>query len=1441
MAARKIEYDFGGPIGATGIVFGLPVFMNVLYFACNDISGCPAPALLSPRSLTWDSLKAQIPWPEDGLGGFVSWEATAWLLAYYALSLVLYRVLPAQELFGTKLKETGKPLKYRFNAFSATVFQLVPCIVGTYMQGADFFVWTWITDNYLQLLSANIIIANIISVIVYVNSFNVKPGNPDMRELAVGGHTGNVIYDFFIGRELNPRVNIPLIGEVDVKAWLEMRPGLTGWLLLNLSFVAKQYRQYGFVSDSIVFIAAVQGYYVLEGQYAEAGILGMMDITTDGLGFMLTFGDIVWVPFLYSTQVRYLSTYPVHLGWQGLAIVGTIFAVGLYIFRSSNSQKSAFRKDPNDKAFKDMSFIQTKRGTRLLTGGWWGRARHINYFGDWLQSLPFCLPTGFAGYVILPAVSAAFESMEADAATMLDGRRVVPGQAAGWGMLFTYFYSAWFGFLLVHRERRDDAACQEKYGDDWETYKKTPVTPWFWFSKRGHPALLFFQTPSAMASTGVISYDEAKQHAFDSVLHRNSKANTGGLRAMVNKNSAANAAASQDYFQYWDDKKAEDETEKTRKERTSNYANLTRQYYNLATDFYEYGWSQSFHFCRFAYGESFHRAIARHEHYLAHNMGIGSDMKVLDVGCGVGGPAREIVKFTGAHVTGLNINEYQVERAGVYAEREGLSHRLKFVQGDFMKMPFPDNSFDAVYAIEATVHAPSLQGVYSEILRVLKPGGVFGVYEWLMTEDYDNDNLEHRRIRLDIEQGNGIAQMVKISHGVEAMQGAGFTLDQNRDLAATSDLDAAPWYWPLDSSLRHAQTAGDVVTVLRMNRMETVGLFPPGEAFPLPTLDEPPPELPLHDTVVDTTRTELVAELVVENSDEAPQEGSDAPQSESVEVEEIIDVTIEHTTTTTTTSAPIAADAVEEPPSETGDAPHFEPGLSCASIATSSLSVFGPGHEESSRDDLQVFEHDDAEVLDQLMEIVAPDPESSDDDDDEGDIETHAPALETQSRGSEEQAVQPGKRARAAPATAAAGRTRRATMDNKEAKEGAAPTPKRGRPAGRLSSAQKVADTPATGKKRGRPAATPASVKQVNGTPASGKRRGRPPGTPSTAQKTAGTPASGKKRGRPSATPASAKKAQDVPSATPKRGRPAATPASAQAKDTSVSEKRRGRPKAAEAAAPSTVKAVPTAGAGRGRRSARRTATATAPSAKPQGVAKRGRPPRSAAAKTVSFDKETKPGMRATARSTAPKANKVEMTKAPARAAKVTVANAAKPTGVTKRGRPARAAAPSAAAGAKPAARRGRAARAEVVPQKDDKTGSGVRRNARAAAAQKAESAKTTTETKGRRGRAAASTSSVTQETQPADKPKRGRPAKAKVEEAPLASAPTAPKSRKQQTAAPTPAPKAAPATTRGRPARKVAGVAKEKPPGKGAQKKAVGTVTPAAGTKRTRGRPKRA
>lgn len=132
-------------------------------------------------------------------------------------------------------------------------------------------------------------------------------------------------------------------------------------------------------------------------------------------------------------------------------------------------------------------------------------------------------------------------------------------------------------------------------------------------------------------------------------------------------------------------------------------------------------------------------------------------------------------------------------------------------------MSFPDNSFDAVYAIEATVHAPSLEGIYSEIFRVLKPGGVFGVYEWLMTDKYDNTNPAHREIRLGIEQGDGISNMEKIDVALAAVKAAGFELELNEDLA--DRVDPMPWYWPLSGNFRYLQSVFDIFTIWRLTKM----------------------------------------------------------------------------------------------------------------------------------------------------------------------------------------------------------------------------------------------------------------------------------------------------------------------------------------------------------------------------------------------------------------------------------------------------------------------------------------------------------------------------------------------------------------------------------------------------------------------------------------------
>ena len=150
---------------------------------------------------------------------------------------------------------------------------------------------------------------------------------------------------------------------------------------------------------------------------------------------MLVFGDLAWLPITYSIQSRYLALNPVHLGPLGVLAVLAINGLGYYIFRASNSQKNLFRTNPSDPKVAHLKTLQTKRGTRLLISGWWGTARHINYFGDWIMAWAWCLPTGF-------------------------------------GTPLTYFYVVYFAILLLHRERRDNEACERKYGEDWPAYRR---------------------------------------------------------------------------------------------------------------------------------------------------------------------------------------------------------------------------------------------------------------------------------------------------------------------------------------------------------------------------------------------------------------------------------------------------------------------------------------------------------------------------------------------------------------------------------------------------------------------------------------------------------------------------------------------------------------------------------------------------------------------------------------------------------------------------------------------------------------------------------------------------------------------------------------------------------------------------------------------------------
>ena len=233
--------------------------------------------------------------------------------------------------------------------------------------------------------------------------------------------------------------------------------------------------------------------------------------------------------------------------------------------------------------------------------------------------------------------------------------------------------------------------------------------------------------------------------------------------------------------------------------RAANYREFIDNYYNLVTDLYEYGWGESFHFAPRVPGESFRASIARHQHFIASRLNLRPGMRVADLGCGVGGPLREIARFSGSRIVGINISAYQIERARQETSRAGLDHLVEYLESDFTAVNEADASFDAAYAIEATCHAPDRVDVFREAYRLLEPGGCLASYEWCLTDRFDPFDTGHAQVKDDIELGTAIQDLISTDDADIAMQQAGFKLLETRDLAIPTG-PAIPWYEPLVGS-----------------------------------------------------------------------------------------------------------------------------------------------------------------------------------------------------------------------------------------------------------------------------------------------------------------------------------------------------------------------------------------------------------------------------------------------------------------------------------------------------------------------------------------------------------------------------------------------------------------------------------------------------------------
>lgn len=414
--------EFGGPPGVLGLALGLPiftVFLNQMIRPDYYIRGF---FYNFDFAQLWNGIK---PWHYY----FTRYDLWTYYIVWFVSLAVLDVILPGKHMHGLALRD-GTKLHYKINGISMCSTLALVLSARWILTNGQMPELQFLYENNTDICIITILFSLVLSVFCYLASFiPLLRGNNGVgtreRILATPGHTGNCIYDWFLGRELNPR-----LGPLDVKLFCELRPGMLLWLLINLSCLHHVYLLTGKFNNSLILVNILQGLYILDGVLNEEGVLSMIDVTTDGFGFMLAFGDLTLVPFTYSLQCRYLSVSPQVFSPYHMGSIIAVMALGFYIFKASNHEKAMFRagKLPHLKS------IKTATGTSLLCDGWWSLSQHTNYLGDWLISLSWCLATGFQ--------------------TPL-----------------TYYYSAYFATLLLHRQQRDSHKCRSKYGISWQEYE----------------------------------------------------------------------------------------------------------------------------------------------------------------------------------------------------------------------------------------------------------------------------------------------------------------------------------------------------------------------------------------------------------------------------------------------------------------------------------------------------------------------------------------------------------------------------------------------------------------------------------------------------------------------------------------------------------------------------------------------------------------------------------------------------------------------------------------------------------------------------------------------------------------------------------------------------------------------------------------------------------
>ena len=275
-----------------------------------------------------------------------------------------------------------------------------------------------------------------------------------------------------------------------------------------------------------------------------------------------------------------------------------------------------------------------------------------------------------------------------------------------------------------------------------------------------------------------------------------------------------------------------------------DHAVTVKEYYDLCSEFMVFGWGESLHFAPLSPRESLEESKTRHQRQMIAKLELREGMTVIDVGCGIGGPLRRVVREAGVRVVGVNSNEIQLSKARSLDAEAGIDHMVDYLACSFMDMaPIADDTFDRGYAIESTCHAPDKAGAFAEIYRVLKPGALLWGQEMCMTDKFDPDDHRHRAVKQELMHGIALKDIATMGEVNRALEATGFEVIEGRDQAVEENGPTTPWYQPMET---RRGTLGNALVRLPLGRKlliwslrtaEALRMFPKGSAEVVGLLD----------------------------------------------------------------------------------------------------------------------------------------------------------------------------------------------------------------------------------------------------------------------------------------------------------------------------------------------------------------------------------------------------------------------------------------------------------------------------------------------------------------------------------------------------------------------------------------------------------------------------